>query len=311
MASALLSPFRAFDRWLFRPASAERLASLRILVGSASLAYLVFFGFEILAPLGYEPRRFRPVGVVALLESPLPSAALVALYASCLGLGICFVLGLRYRLTGPGFAVTLLALATYRNSWGMVFHTENLIVLHIGVLALAPAADAWTWARNASPARASGRYGWAVRAMCMVTVSGYLVAGIAKLQFGGLGWISGDVLRAHVAYDNLLKIESGALYSVPGVWLVRQGLLFTALAVLTIGLELLAPLALLGPRLGRLWVGAAWAFHVGILVFMAIGFVYPLSGIAFASFFDSDQLLRRAGAHRWGRRVLARLQPAG
>jgi hypothetical protein len=37
------------------------------------------------------------------------------------------------------FALLLLWVTTYRNSWGQVFHTENLMVLHV-VLAVSPAA---------------------------------------------------------------------------------------------------------------------------------------------------------------------------
>ena len=34
-----------------------------------------------------------------------------------------------------------------------------------------------------------------------------------------------------------------------------------------------------------------WGFHVGVLVLMAIGFVYPLSFIAFAAFFRTEKML--------------------
>ena len=43
------------------------------------------------------------------------------------------------------------------------------------------------------------------------------------------------------------------------------------------------------------WTVAAWLFHAGILATMAIGFFYPLSGIAFASLLDvskSERLSR-------------------
>ena len=43
----------------------------------------------------------------------------------------------------PIAAALLLWTLSYRNSWGLPFHTENLLVLHVIALALAPAADAW------------------------------------------------------------------------------------------------------------------------------------------------------------------------
>ena len=35
-------------------------------------------------------------------------------------------------------------MTTYRSSFGMIFHTENLWVVHVALLATAPAADAWS-----------------------------------------------------------------------------------------------------------------------------------------------------------------------
>jgi hypothetical protein len=44
------------------------------------------------------------------------------------------------------------------------------------------------------------------------------------------------------------------------------------------------------------WAALAWAFHLGILAAMAIGFFYPLSGVAFASLLDLERFPRLA---RW------------
>ena len=40
-----------------------------------------------------------------------------------------------YRVTAPLAALGMLWVTAYRNSWGMVFHTENLLVIHLAVLA--------------------------------------------------------------------------------------------------------------------------------------------------------------------------------
>lgn len=280
---------KRFDRWLFAPLPAARLASVRILVGGFATSYLILFGLEILAPLSFEPHRFRPIGIWHLWPEPLPSAALVALYGAALPLALAFTSGFRYRWSGPAFAGVLLVVSTYRNSWGMVFHTENLMVLHVLLLALAPAADAWSLDhRERSTGSEDGRHGWALRAMCLVTVSTYLVAGVTKLRISGWGWTEGEVLRAHVALDTLQKIELGSFYSFIAPWLVQFGAVFTPLAALTLAVELGAPVALLGRRAAAAWVGAVWAFHVGVGLVMAIGFAYPLTGVAFASFFEVE-----------------------
>ncbi len=286
---------KRLDRWFYAPFPATRLASLRILVGAFSLGYLVLFSFEILAPLSFEAHRFKPIGIVSILSEPLPRFALILLYGLSLLLATAFVSGLRFAWTAPAFAISLLFLATYRNSWGMVFHTENMLVLHVIVLSLAPSADAWSLDHRSrlSKAPEDGRHGWAVRAMCVVTVASYVVAGVTKLRLTGWSWAFGEVLRTHIALDALQKIELGSFHSYLGAWMVQFAPLFAPLAVLTLAVELGAPLALIGGRMARLWVGAVWVFHVGVGAIMAIGFAYPLTGIAFAAFFAPERAFER------------------
>jgi hypothetical protein len=188
--------------------------------------------------------------------------------------------------------LTLLRLATLDSSWGQIFHTENLMVLHVGILALAPrAADAVAVGRP-HPARTepAGWYGWPVRLCAVVVVITYVTAGLAKLRYSGLAWADGSGLRNLVAYDNLRKQLLGDRYSPLGTWLVTHGWTFRPQAIATLAVELGAPVALLGNRWRTAWVGAAWTFHLGVLALMAILFAYPLSGVAFAPFFRLERL---------------------
>jgi len=128
--------------------------------------------------------------------------------------------GYRFRITGPLFAILVLALMTYRSSWGMVFHTENLPVLHLLIVAVAPAAAAGSIdVRRHAPSadRLRGGFGWPVRLMCVVTVLAYSIAGWSKWQRVGIEWFLGDALRSQIAYDNLRKISFGAAHSPLGV----------------------------------------------------------------------------------------------
>lgn len=188
----------------------------------------------------------------------------------------------------------LLSTLAYRNSWGMIFHNDNLLVLHAAILAGAPAADARSLdtRRRGAPAEASWRYGWPVRLLSATTVATYFVAGIAKVAGPlGWGWAGGASLRSQVLADGLRKelLGDGAsplthrLHDVDWLWRL--------LAVGSLAVELGAPVALLSPRIGRLWATSAWGMHVGIKAIMGITFRYQLSGIAFASFLD----LERAG----------------
>jgi hypothetical protein len=296
----------------FAPAPPERLAVLRILVGVYAVAWSLV---RLPAHLGHVDQpgsRWQPIGVLAPFSDPLPGAAIIALAVGTPLLGMLYIAGWRFAVSGPAFAVALLALATLDSSWGQIFHTENLMVLHVGIVALVPAAahalaigsnfgtrsPAGAASGGATHGASHGRYGWPVRLAAMVVVIAYVVAGLAKLRVEGLGWAGGDVLRNLVAYDNLRKDLLGDVYSPLGTHLVGLPWLFPPLAGATMATELGAWVALLGGRWRTVWVLAAWVFHVGVLALMAILFPYQLSGVAFAPFFRTERLasaLRRRG----------------
>jgi hypothetical protein len=245
---------------------------------------------------------------VTLLSDPLPGALVVALVALTLVLAVPFVLGLRYRLVAPAFALSFLWVTTYRSSWGMLFHTENLLALHVCLLAGSPAADAYSLdARRLPPSSSlSGNYGWAARAMSATTAICYVLAGLAKLKLAGPVWLEGDLLRAQIAYDNLRKIEMGSSYSALGAALVHYEAPFVVLALMTVALELGAPLALVGRRIALVWALLAWSFHIGVQALMAIPFPYQLSFVAYASLFEVEHAYDFVATHV--RRRLARTE---
>ncbi len=267
---------------------------LRLLVGGYAVAYLLVRFAHIISVSGMSATQWRPVGPVVVLAAPLPAALVVISAVAAVLLGVAFVAGWRFRVTGPVFAVLLLWVLSYRNSWSMVFHTENLLVLHVLVLAVAPSADALSL-----DARRRGvvlddtphaRYGWAIRLMGAVTVTTYFIAGWSKLHNAGWEWVTSDTLRVYVAYDNLRKVELGAGYSWLGTTLAQYGWLFPPMAAVSLGVELGAPLALLHRRIAAVWSALSWSFHVGVLVLMAIMFHYPVSGVAYVSFFRVERL---------------------
>lgn len=282
---------RRWDVWFYAAMPAERLALLRLCVGIYALIYLVSRAAHLNAPVRYPASSFAPVGLVALIDQPLPSLWVYTLFVSAVLTGALFTAGIAYRLVAPLFALLLLWVLSYRHSWGMIFHTDNLLWLHVALLALAPAADVYAWGRSgAAPrSRERGSYGWAIRSMCLVTVASYVVAGVAKLSITGWSWAGGEALREQIAYDALRKIELGSLHSPFGPWLLPQEWLFAPLSTFSLAVELLAPIALLGARLATTWCVSAWLFHVGVLVLMAIAFAYPLSGCAFLAFFPLER----------------------
>lgn len=287
----------ALDRFWMPSMPALRLATLRVLVGGYGLVYFLIRLPHLLSYALDDLGRFAPVGVVTLAPAPMLPWLYRGLVALLGATSATFFLGVRHRVLAPVHAGLLLWVLSYSNSWGKILHTDNLFLMHVVVLALAPAADALSFdARaEASPAE-NPRYGWAPRLMVAIAAATYLLAGIAKLRNVGLEFAMGETLRNYVAFDNVRKLELGSIHSPLGAALVPYAGLFSALAWGSLLLELGAPLALADRRVGRAWSIGMWGFHVGVLALMAIGFAYPLSFVAFAALWDVEVLAERVKA---------------
>ncbi|MFN3215398.1 MAG: hypothetical protein ACE367_02765 [Acidimicrobiales bacterium] len=284
---------------------ARRLDLVRRVVCAYAAVWLVVRVTYILDVSRLPDRRFEPIGVWFWLDTPLPPALVMIGWVIAVASTVATTLG-RLPVVAPVVAaIAALAVITYSNCWGQVFHTENLLVVHLGVLAAAALTG------TGSGDRVSG---WPLQLMSIATVVTYVLAGWAKLDIGGLDWLSGEVIRSQVAYDNVRKILLGDIHSPIGGWLVGYAWLWTPIALATLVIELGAPVALLGGRWRTAWVIGAWGFHLGILAFMAILFPYQLTGVAFASMVAVerlDPLRRRVQAALPSRRSTRRDRAAG
>jgi hypothetical protein len=290
--------------WWFAPAPASRLAALRIVTGGFAVAYLALRLRHLQSYVRLPVDDFAPVGIVRLLGAPPADALVLALPIASLVLAIGFTLGVRHRVVGPAFAAVLWWVLTYRNSWGMIFHTDNLLVLHVAILGCAPAADAWSLdARGRAVPSDDARYGWPVRLLGAVMCATYVVAGVAKLVEGGGAWLTGQPLRDVIARDNLRKVLLGSHASPLARWVLGAVWPYAALAWATMLVELGAPLALLGRRWAAAWAATAWGFHLGVWALMAIFFPYPLGGVAFAALFPLERPVERWLARRRGQKL--------
>ena len=292
-------------RWWFAPAPAERLAALRIAIGGFAVIWVAARLPEVLAVARLPASDFAPVGVIRVLAGPLPPIAVAAIAVATVGLLAAFTAGLGYRVTAPLAALGLLWTLSYRSAWGMVFHTDNLLVLHVIALAAAPAADAWTLRRGAPPTPPAAGYGWAIKLLAVITCATYLLAGIAKLRITGLAWVGGAQLQNQIATDNLRKALLGASVAPLARFLAAHPEGLVGFSILSLGLELGAPLALLGGRVARLWAWGAWGFHVGVVLAMNVWFPYPLVGLAFLPLLDAEHVVAWP-VRRWRARGMRR-----
>lgn len=281
IAATVATAPRRLDRWLGRSVPPDRMVALRIATGVYSLVLISSLAKGMWKQSQLPHYLFAPVGVGKLLNGPLSPLALGSLFALTFCLAMAFIRGRWPRATAPAFAASLLILLTYRSCWGMVFHTENLLVLQVGLLALVPLL----------PSRSQGSL---LNCLQLATVATYCIAGWAKLQNTGWHWTNGEVLRQQLAYDTLRKSSLGAIHSPVALWVLPHATLFAPAAALALGTELLAPLALVGRKFAYIWCTCAWLFHLGVLLTMAIAFSYPLSGCAFLCFLhpETNALIR-------------------
>jgi hypothetical protein len=283
----------ALGRAWFVPAPPARVAVVRILVGGYVLWYVGRRRRMLRRIAGGDPGLFRPVGVVSPLKSPLSPAAFRLTLDATQASGVAFLLGWRHAYSGPLFAGLLTFLLTYRNSWSMLYHNDNALVLHVLVLGVAPSADALSLdarRRGGRVPAAGGRYGWPLKAMNAVTVLTYFLAAVAKVRGPlGWGWASGEALRRQIAVDGVRKELLGDGAAPLAYRLYRRVGLFRMLAAGSLAIEGFAPLALADRRVGRAWAVGALSMHWGIYLLMRIKFRYQQSGLMFAPFFPVER----------------------
>lgn len=289
---------RLSDYW-FSEAPAARLAALRILIGMFVL-YYVGVRYDMFVKIARtDESLFAPVGLAALLSKPIEATLFEALLIATLLLNVAFILGWKHRVTGPLFGGLLLWVFCYRNSWSMIFHNDNGMVMQVVLLGLTASADAWSidaLRRGAPAMRADWRYGWPIRLMCALITATYFVSGVAKLASHGVAWADGNALRAQVAVDGMRKELLGDPAGPLSYVLFDEVWLFTLMGIGTLVLELGAPLALLGRRLSWFWVVNIWLMHWSIFFIMGITFRYQMAGFLFLAFFPVERGIEWAGS---------------
>jgi hypothetical protein len=300
-----------FDRWWRAPAPAERLALVRMLVGAYCVGLLLLRAPSLLRLAQLDAARFHGVGPAALLDGPLSLPLLIALLVLAFVGALGFCLGVRYRVLAPAFAVLLVFLLAYRNSWGHMGHAEHLVSIHVLLLSVLPAADTLSLDASAgrTHARAPENYGWPLRLLMLSVVISYTLAGWAKLYDSGLAWVSGEAVYNQVANNTLSKIRLGGFVAPLGPTLLRWPWLFAVASVFTLVIELGAVIAMFGGRLRTAWIIGAYVMHVGIALTMWIAFPYPLWGIAFASFLELEHAYAWLRAKFMCRRPATRREP--
>ena len=234
---------------------------------------------------------FKPVGPVRVLKRPLPPKVANALFDAAQVTNILATLGVAHRVTGPVNAALQYWTLSYRNSWGMIFHNDNMALWHQMILGVSRSADALSvdaMLRDNTllPQRYDRAYGGIPTVMNIATCSVYLLSGIAKVRSPqGWRWALGDTLRDQIAADAVRKEVFGTKAPEAAGNLYNARGFFTLAGVGALMIELGAPAALLNRRWGQLFSIAAWGMHLGIRIIMGIKFPYNTSGVSYVPFF--------------------------
>ena len=221
---------------------------------------------------------------------------------------------------GRLFALLLLWVTSYRNSWGMIFHTDNLLVLHALRARASRRPRARARARRARRATPRGRrraLRLADPAALRAHARHLLHRGLAKLRGAGLRLGR----RRHPAQLHRLRRDaqsrsSARMHSPFGAWLVQYDVAVPARLGRSRWCSSSARRSRCSARAARAG-GRGSAVGVPLrraAATMAIAFPYPLSGIALraaASTRAHLALARLAPARRWLRRSARRLSRRG
>jgi hypothetical protein len=265
---------RAVSRWLHRaPVSVDDLARFRIAYAITALAILPTAGFGSALPAAsFSP----PPGPLLLLESYPPVWVVGALEVmAALALGM-LALGWRTATASVSAGVLLLVVSGLANSFGQVNH-----VALIAVVPLVLAASGWGGrlsldARAGRPAR---RRPWTLRALAVAIALAYATSAIPKVEGGWLSPAS-QAAQGHLN-RRLFTGEPGGLLAEVGR-MVGSPMLWEAVDIGTIVIELGLVVAVLSWRTFRFAVAVATLFHLAIL--LTLGIAFATTVLAYGAF---------------------------
>ncbi|HEX2063076.1 MAG TPA: HTTM domain-containing protein, partial [Acidimicrobiales bacterium] len=241
-------PGRAAPRrtWWFEPVPRARVAWLRIVLGTFVWLDVLVTTPWVAGHAGVPAGLYQPLFVARVLGLPRPTPVLVwAVQVVVLCSAAVVVAGRRPRSAGVALFGSYLAWMLIAMSYGKVDHDRFAFLVALAVLP------------TVGPARRSDRQedeaaGWAVRCIQVAVVLTYLLAAAAKLRFGGIEWLDGSTLMRAV-------LRRGTFLTDP---LVDNPWTLHAAQYALVAFELASPLMLVPGRLGRWFVGAAFAFHL-------------------------------------------------
>lgn len=270
--------------WWFAPVPRARLAAFRVLI-------YAFLPLDVLvlrpwgAAHGYvDPDLYRPLLIGRLLPLPTPTPNLVHLvqYGAVVVAVTLLVLVVSDRAprvqTWLGASAFLLYLEWMfvSFSYGKVDHDRFAFLVALAVLPTAGRAAL----RDMTPSQAAG---WALRMVQVGVVATYFLAAIAKVRYGGWGWVnSTTIARAVIRRGTML---ADPLLQMPWTLQLTQWFILT--------LEFVSPaLLFIRPKFQQYAVAFLVSFHV--VTFLMIRIIFMPHLVCLAAFVPLERILNRS-----------------
>lgn len=211
--------------------------------------------------------------------------------------------------TLTAFVLGLYVLGVPHN-FGKAGHGDGVLILAIGILALSRCGNAWSLDRiirsyytgpPVKPVAPSGECNWPVKMVWLLSSLVFFAAGVAKLRFSGLEWITSDnmanmLLQHHYKSDPIVGW---------GKIIANWPLVCKTLAALTIFVELLFPMALFNRYAKWFFVTSMFLMQMGIALLMGVVFTQFMFVYLFWISWDSiGRFILRNVAPLWQRQAV-------
>ena len=270
-------------RWLFSPAPLARVAVLRVVVYLFVPVDVLLTTTWVRAHAQVPGELYAPLRLGRVLALPTPGpwveALQVVLVVAALAAAVAAACSRLPRMTGWLVAVLYLEWMVVAMSYGKVDHDRFAFLVALFVLPTVGSAALRSRGRTEAA-------GWALSMIALAVVATYTLAAVAKIRYGGWGWVDGSTLTWAVLRRNTPLSEP--LLDVPVVLHVAQyALVLMELAV--------APLLLVrwrDPRITWGLAGLFLGFH--LMTFSMITIIFLPHCVALLSFLPLEKLAVRS-----------------
>jgi hypothetical protein len=248
---------RHFVEWLFTPMPLARVAVLRVLVFAfviVDVVYLHTSGWY----HGYaDPVWYQALDIGRILHLPAATVPMVELLKwGCVATALVAMTGRAPRLTGWLVAAAWCWYQYVAFAYGKVDHDRGDFV--VALLLLPTVGIAYL-----NDERRSQAAGFALRAIQISAISTYFLSSVAKIRFGGWGWVnSATLVRAVVRRGTPI-----------GHWFLHVPWFLHTFQWVIVIAELSSPIIFFtNERWRRRLVGAWYLFHVSVYATITIAF---------------------------------------